>query len=462
MNREQATEAVRNLLNEHGSEMARFDRVADALKPRALSKMDSFFGLQPGSRTYPRQRQIAEASQANYLPLILDVFSQSMKLDGLFTGENTPSPSWDYWLRNQMGARQTGIHRAALMYGSAYAVATAGQDGVPVIDLCSPRQMVALYGERFYWPGESGTAMEWPILAMQVKDNRIRMWDETTVYYFGVRNPPSNPVEWTKAMYNYSSNLEFIESRPHGVGNVPVVCYRDRMLLDGEEQFGIIEPLMSIQDRLDMTKFEMGQAQYVSAFKQRYIAGWMPKSEADSARMKASDTWFFDKSGKDMTIGQFSETDFAGYNDSYAQSLRDMSSIGQLSPANMGAAAISNMASEGLAALEHSKELKSSEIQTSLGESHEQLLRLCAHIAGDDEAAADFKSEVKWADMTARSLAQVVDALGKLATMLGVPASALVEDVPGWSRERVERVMNAMESQPAPSEVPTGEGLWTE
>jgi hypothetical protein len=41
------------------------------------------------------------------------------------------------------------------------------------------------------------------------------------------------------------------------VGVTPVVRYRDRMLLDGEEQYGIIEPLLTMQDRINETTFGM-------------------------------------------------------------------------------------------------------------------------------------------------------------------------------------------------------------
>jgi hypothetical protein len=48
------------------------------------------------------------------------------------------------------------------------------------------------------------------------------------------------------------------------------------MLLDGEEVFGIVEPLIDIQKRIDETTFGMLVAQYYQAFKQRYIIGWLP------------------------------------------------------------------------------------------------------------------------------------------------------------------------------------------
>ena len=41
------------------------------------------------------------------------------------------------------------------------------------------------------------------------------------------------------------------------MGVCPVVRYRDRVLLDGEEQYGIIEPLLTIQARINETTWGM-------------------------------------------------------------------------------------------------------------------------------------------------------------------------------------------------------------
>lgn len=101
--------------------------------------------------------------------------------------------------------------------------------------------------------------------------------------------------------------------------------------------------------------------------------------------------------------------------------------------------------------METSKDRKAAEIQTSLGDSHEQLLRLCAFVTGDQVGAEDFESEVNWEETSARSFAQTVDGLGKLAMMLGIPAEELWQDIPGWTRERVERARQVRRAAPVDS-----------
>lgn len=213
-------------------------------------------------------------------------------------------------------------------------------------------------------------------------------------------------------------------------------------MADGEETNGIVEHLIALSDRIDRTNYEQGVAQYWSAFKQRYVLGWMPKNEQDAMRQSASDTWFF--GNKDVKVGQFDSTDLSQYTEARQATVRDLAATAQVPAQSLGANAISNISADGLAALETSKDRKASEIQTSLGESHEQLLRLCAHITGDGDGAADFGAEVKWAETSSRSFAQTVDGLGKLAALLGVPKEELWADIPGWTKERVERAKAAI------------------
>jgi hypothetical protein len=77
-------------------------------------------------------------------------------------------------------------------------------------------------------------------------------------------------------MLSQGQQLVFIDFNEHGMDFCPIARFRDRMLLEGEETFGLIEPLIDIQRRIDETTFGMLIAQYFAAFRQRYILGWVP------------------------------------------------------------------------------------------------------------------------------------------------------------------------------------------
>lgn len=450
MNKAQAIDAVRNMLQgPRAYEMPRLERIREAMLPWTEENAISHLQVKgvTSSNTHPLAG-LALRAQTNFMPLVLKTFAQGMKADNYYSGgtKETAAP-WTWWQRNKMDARQTGIHRCALQYGVAYATVlpslVAGKDDAAFIRGASPRQMTALYGEPMEWDPRQDSPVDddWPIMALEMKGPMIRLYDEKSVHFIGAKNVPQSALGWTDPSYCAASNFEYIEGRNHGVGVCPVVRYQDRMLLDGEEQLGIIEPLLNIQSRIDETTFEMLIAQYYSAFKQRYVMGWIPKDQEEALRQVASDTWFF--KDQDVKVGQFEATDLKNYIESKASALRDLSASAQVPAQNLGLDGISNISEATLAALETGKERESEEILTSLGESHEQTLRTAAHITGDAESAADFRSEIGWRDLTAKAFAAQIDALGKLVQMLDVPVESAWEDVPGWTKAKVERVKAA-------------------
>ncbi|MEV0031425.1 phage portal protein [Nocardia sp. NPDC050793] len=461
-------DAVREMLaGPRAYEQQRLDRLERAMRPWDAAEALGALEIRGASSTQMAGPMpgLARKSQTNFLPLILDVYGQALKVDNYLTNVSTnpqglrrgdQAGPWKWWQRNQFGAKQTGVNRATIHYGASYVTTLPSLrsrdeiegDEVPVmLRGVSPRQMTALYGEPLEWDPRRGGPVDdaWPVTALESKGPMFRFYDEEKVHWIGAKTVPQSALGWTDPSYLRASNFDYIEGRSHGLGVCPVVRFQDRMLLDGEEVFGIVEGLLTIQERINETNFEQLVAQYWSAFKQRYVMGWMPKSEAEAMRHAASDTWFF--GSKDVKVGQFDATELRNYIDSKDSALRDLAAIGQVPAQQLGLTGISNISEASLAALEAGKDRKVSEIEASLGESYEQMLRTAAHISGDTEAASDFASEVIWRDQTARSLAQTVDALGKMATMLGVPDEILWEDIPGWTREKVNRALAARDKQ---------------
>jgi hypothetical protein len=391
-------------------------------------------------------------SQTNFLPLVVDVYSQSMKVDNYLASDTkeTAKTPWEWWQRNKMDARQTGIIRSVLKYGVAYTAVLPsmnpmGGSGAFIRPL-SPRQMTCLYGEPMEWtPGETPVDDDWPIMALEIKDKAVRLYDEEFVHFVGVRNVPQSALGWRDPTFADVNNYEYLEKRPHNFGVCPIVRFKDTWELEGEEQYGIVEPLMNIQNRIDETTYEMQVSQYFTAFTQRWVAGWRPKSQDEALAMIAGDTWFFEKS--DTKVGQFEAGDMKGYIDAKQSGVRDLAAIGQIPAQNLGVDALANISEATLAGLETGKKRKTAEIQTSLGESFEQMLRGAAHLVNDEAAAQDFGSEVKWSDLTARTLAETVDALIKLQAGLGIPEELLWEDVPGKTKAWVERAKQLHDEQ---------------
>lgn len=426
---DQAMAVARNILvGAKAWETQRLAMLTEALRPNRPAWA---LGMEVPRDAPAVMHRLAYKAQANFLPLVVETFSQVMKVSDYISSDSMETAQgWDYWQANQMDARQTGIHSSALKYGTSYVVCLPGNasnGNIPVMKGVSPINMTAVYDDPIN--------DQWPAFAIQTDRRMLYLYDQNFVYRFGLPNIPTSSFGWPD--WQQVATLQYISMSYHGVGVCPVVRFRDKMLLEGEQQYGIVEPLLTVQQRINETNFGTLASQYFTAFRQRYVTGWMPQTERELLKMAASEIWTF--KDPDVKLGTFDEASPDFYVKAKQDVMQDLSSLAQVPPQNLGIGNIANINAETLTALEEGKTRKVDEITTSLGESWEQALRLCSHIAGDAQGALDFASTVKWADATARAFSATVDALGKLGQMLGVPDEILWPDIPGWDHAKVER-----------------------
>jgi hypothetical protein len=423
-----ALDAVREIIGgPRQAELERLRPIAKALRPLRNGEEPD---VEVPDKAVPVMKKLARKARTNYLPLVLDSFSQVMKIDGFTPSEDDAGKAWQDWQVNRFDALQTGINRSALGFGASYVTVLPGTRR-PAWTPRSALSMTALYA--------NPTSDEWPITALDVDGSMLKLYDEEAVYYIGHENNPRPFVGYTSSWPfhgNQPADFTFIEARPHPMGVCPVVRFRDRMLLDGEEQFGIIEPLLTIQQRIDETVFGMLIAQFYSAFKQRYVIGWVPQTEQEALKASASSLWTFKDS--DVKVGDLAETDLTRYIGAKDSAKQDLAAVAQLSPAALGQQGISNVSGAVVDGLETGKDRKAAEMTTSLGESYEQLFRASAHLRGDTTVAEDFGAEVRWMNTVDMSIAQATDALGKWVASLGVNDKLARKMLPGWT-DQMER-----------------------
>jgi hypothetical protein len=205
--------------------------------------------------------------------------------------------------------------------------------------------------------------------------------------------------------------------------------------------------LLVINERITEHTFQMLVNDYFQAFKQRYVLGWIPPTEQDELKAGAARIWYLDEDPADVKIDELAQGDSSSVREDRSAAIRDFSAIGQVPAQALGIDGISNISDATLAGLEAAKNREAGEITTSLGESHEQLLRLCAYIDGNEAAANDYNSEVRWRDFEARSYAQTVDGLVKLVQGLGLDPAIALEDVPGMTEQRLARAQASVRRQ---------------
>jgi hypothetical protein len=402
MSQSDALEQTKKMLEWRDTEARRLDLI------RAYLRDEQRLDWLPAG-TPSEVNRLARMARVNVMSFIVDASTQALYVDGL-RSRSGESPAWDLWRRNRFNKRQIGVHRAALSYGVSYVTVLPGEP-VPVMRGLSPRQMTVVYGD-------DG---DWPIWALENRGGGLyRLFDADAAYWIAEGD----------------LGLEFVSYDEHGQGFVPVVRYRDTDNLD-DPVTGIVEPLMRLQDQINVTTFSLLVAQHYGAHRQRYIIGWLAESEEQALKASAQRLWTFDDAPDDIKIGEFEQTQLDGYIESREATLRHLATISQ-TPVHELLGSMANLSAEALVAARDSHNRKLEEHRTSLGESHEQMLELAADIGG---VSYDPGAWVRWRDMEGRALSQIADAYGKFAEMLGIPKQALwarVADAIGAQQDEVD------------------------
>lgn len=411
----EAVEQARALLAARSAESEKLDLV------HAYWKGEQDYPILPGSA--PREvRHLAEMSRGNQVALVVDVLAQALFVDGFREPKSAQNDEqvWAIWQANGMDSRQIGVHRATAAYGAAYVVVWEGEPH-PVMRGVSPRDMTTLYLHH---------EDDWPVLALEALGRgAFRLYDTDASYWLQV-----GESSWKSGQPSQSDDVELVDIAPHSLGVCPVVRFRNHVDLDRDSWCrGEIEPLIPLQQQIDHTTFGLMVAQHFQAFRQRYVIGWTADSEEEQAQASAARLWAFDD--PDVKVGEFGQVDLGGYLDSRTSSMELLATLSQTPPHHLLGKLV-NLSAEALAAAESGQRRKVAERETTWGESWEQVLRLAGQAEG---IVVSDSAQVRWRDTEARSLAQVVDALGKAATMLDIPKQALWEKIPGVSDQDIER-----------------------
>lgn len=390
-------------------------------------------------------KELIARSQAPWGDLVVGSVAQTLYVEGYRRpDEPDDSTAWTIWQANGMDGRQVALHRALLSYGLAYGLGLPGSTlgGVPMPKMrgVSPRDMIAVY--------EDPVDDEWPALALLVRKMRkgyeLRLIDETRVYRMPVPDLNVRPKEVTEQV--------------HDVGVVPVVRYENRMDLEGRSA-GEIEPFIPLLGKIDQTSFDRLVVQRFASWIVRTISGLDVKATADANNVTQAEVTMALKvndlltaKNPDTKFGSLPATPLDGFIKAHESDLMDLAAVSQ-TPAFEMLGQMANLSAEALAAAKASQTAKSDERKHTVGEKHEQFLRLACYIAGDEEGAADYTAQVRWADTSIRSLAQAADAYGKMATQLGIPPQALWPKIPGFTQQDVDEARDLVEKGDAVTEL---------
>lgn len=371
-------------------------------------------------------KYLLELSKTPWLGLVVQTIAQTLFVDGFRSPDEARNAGvWRTWNANDFDQRQAAVHRSALAYGSSYVLVTPGQDADgprSVMRGASPRKMLAVYAEP-----ESD---DWPMYAMHAQPQgadgwAVRVYDEDVIYFLNV---------------DRGGKATYIEFREHGAGVCPVVRYTNDLDLDGRTP-GEVEPLIPLAGRIDKTAYDRLLTQHFNSWKVRTVSGLAEfadsEEEANRKKLKLRQDDFLVAEDPDTKFGTLDETPLDGFIRAYDSDIDTLAGIAQV-PATSLNGKVANLSADAIAELRAGLTQKSFERQVSFGKSHAQALRLAAALEGDQVSAADVMARVTWQDMQVRSMNQAADALGKYATMLGVPIEALWQRIPGVTKSDVD------------------------
>ncbi|MGC5078470.1 phage portal protein [Agrococcus sp. DT81.2] len=398
-----------------------------------LDKIDAWYRWDPEHIDLPRkagleQQALRGLSETPWLGLVVTTIAQQLVAELVRSSEVTDTSAiWQPWLRNRMQSRQRAIHRAALAYGYAYTTVMPGDQGA-VIRGYSPRDMYAVY--------QDPVVDEYPMYYVRKIGNRYVVVDDTAAYTLVETQGTSGP------------RMQYVSYEEHGVGVAPAIRYSNQIDLEGRTP-GEVEPFIDMAKRINKTSFDRMLAQHFNSWKVRTATGLdepgtPEEQDAQKLILRQNDILV---GGEGVTFGSLPETSLDGFIKAWESDVEALAAVSQ-TPAHSLTGKMINLSADAITEARSILDLKANERKLGFGDSHAQTLRLASHVEGRERDAADFTLSIQWADLGSRSLSQAADALGKIASQLGVPAEKLWDRIPGVSAEDVTVWLKWREAHP--------------
>jgi len=362
------------------------------------------------------QKGLRDLAESGWMRLVVTNLAQQLLAEQCTSSQRTPpdgervSPVMGPWLRNRMESRQRAIHRAALGYGYAYTTVMPGDAG-SVIRGRSPREMFAAY--------QDPVVDEYPMYYLLKSGlNGFLVVDEDTVFTL---------------QRDASGRLKYITEDYHDTGVAPAIQYSNQIDLEGRTP-GEIEPLIKEAKRVHKTTYDRLLLQHYNSWKVKTATGLeRPDDPAERERIKLlleHDSVLM--GDENVTFGTLDETGLDGIIKAEDRDVETFAAIAQ-TPAHALTGKMVNLSADAISEARAMLDLKAGERKLGFGDSHVQTLRLAAFQEGRPDDAEDYTLRMEWRDLGSRSLNQAADALGKMATMLGIPVEMLWSRLPGVS-----------------------------
>jgi hypothetical protein len=391
-------------------------------------------------------RALLRMSRTNWCRLIVQAPSERLRVTGMKFSDSSEGDveAWRrYWQGNRLDRNARLVHDAALIARRGYVLVWphADENRPPSITPEHPAQAIVDYKPGCSWERRAGLKTFVDPVAGRMY---ATLWTEGEVANWwtswsdlgmaGVTHGSWQP--WT----DEDEGIEPLAANP--LGEVPLIEFVPDPALLGEPMGRLDGGVTDIQDRVNKTVLDRMVTSNFSSFKQKWVTGLeIPLddqgNEVEPFRI-AVDRMLHSED-PETKFGEFSETDLRNYLDSVEADVQHLAAITRTPPHYLLGQSGAFPSGESLKATETGLVAVSAGFRDSFTEAWEDAIRLALK-ADDDERSDDMALSMVWDNLESRSIAEVVDAAVKLAS-IGVPWRPVMEFV-GYSPTEID-VMDA-------------------
>lgn len=431
---EEVVENVRDLWARHQNELHDHDRAYGYVRG------------QMGAPEIPdgagdELQDIAKQSILNVIAPVVDAFTSPLSVEGFRSaGAETNAAVWDIWQAERLDARQSEVYRPANIYGSSYAIGLKSETR-----LLTPRQCIAVYADPRIdlWP--IYVLEHWIDYSEAKPQRKGRLYDSTHIYPVdlgnaGIRYRRIDGEQVGRQAVRISYDEADAESHNATYGG-EAVCPAVRFIGNRDAEdivIGEVHPLIRDQRAINAVNFDRLTVSRWGAFQQKYAIGWAAADGAELARVSAARLMAFDD--ENVKVGAFPASPLEPYNSLIEKLIVHVAKRAQV---QVGAVMdkAENVGADTIAALDAPYQHKLNAKRRSFGESWEQYLRLKAEL---NKIVVPDDAEMVWDTTEARSYAQVIDGISKLAAADPALLAELLQDIPGWNQQRIDGARTAL------------------
>jgi Phage portal protein, SPP1 Gp6-like len=423
----------------------------DARAPAVELYDDYYNGIQRLSFATAKYREafgrLLDPLSDNWCQLVVDASVERLKVEGFRFGptdQPADEDAWAMWQANYLDADQALVHTEASKSGVAYVMVLPSRSDpeTPRITVEHPAEVIT-----YSAPDDRRT--------------RLAGFKRWALEGGGARGVLYTPGEFIQLSRTPNGEWTQLGTVPNPIGPaIPVVPMLNLPNLLGAG-LSDLQAVVSLQDAINKLLADMLVNSEFVAYPQRYVTGLeIPTDPAtgralDREEFLSSTSRLWLAENKEVRFGELAGNDGLGYVRQIEALVQHIAAQTRTPPHYLLGQSGAFPSGESLKATETGLVAKVKRKQLTYGETWEEAMRLGFAYRGDTLRAQASAAETVWADPESRSTGELVDALVKMVTSVGMPLEvawrlfgASPQEVQEWRR------LKALPDRPAFGQTP--------